>query len=166
MHAWGLPCEMDQVSDFGRRHGLIVLEDAAQAQGAKLRGKQMGTWGAMGIFSFQASKVVPAVEGGMGLYQTREYFERATTFGNYDLPGTFPQDSPYREYQGTGFGPKFRIHPIAAALARMQLSGLDQRNALIAAQVRGEPIDAELELFRMSRFALGAPPPRAAPAAD
>ena len=136
MHAWGLPCEMDQVSDFGRQHGLIVLEDAAQAQGAKLRGKQMGTWGAMGIFSFQASKVVPAVEGGMGLYQTREYFERATTFGNYDLPGTFPQDSPYREYQGTGFGPKFRIHPIAAALARMQLSGLDQRNALIAAQVR------------------------------
>ena len=136
MHAWGLPCEMDQVSDFGRRHGLIVLEDAAQAQGAKLRGKQMGTWGAMGIFSFQASKVVPAVEGGMGLYQTQEYFERATTFGNYDLPGTFPQDSPYREYQGTGFGPKLRIHPIAAALARMQLSGLDQRNALIAAQVR------------------------------
>src|SRR5437867_1470187 len=43
MHAWGLPCEMDQVSDFGRRHGLIVLHDAAQAQGATLRGKQMGT---------------------------------------------------------------------------------------------------------------------------
>jgi len=43
MHAWGLPCEMDQVSDFGRKHELIVLEDAAQAQGATLRGKQMGT---------------------------------------------------------------------------------------------------------------------------
>ena len=136
MHAWGLPCEMDQVSDFGRQHGLIVLEDAAQAQGAMLRGKQMGTWGVMGVFSFQASKVLPAVEGGMGVYQTSEYFERATTFGNYDLPGTFPQDSPYREYQGTGFGSKFRIHPIAAALARTQLGSLDQRSALIASQVR------------------------------
>jgi perosamine synthetase len=136
MHAWGLPCEMDQVCDFGRKHGLIVLEDAAQAQGATLLGKQMGTWGAMGVFSFQASKVLPAVEGGMGVYQTRDYFERATTFGNYDLPGQFPPESPYRGYQGTGFGSKFRIHPIAAALARTQLSGLDQRNALIAAQAR------------------------------
>ena len=125
MHAWGLPCEMDQVSDFGRQHGLIVLEDAAQAQGATLRGKQMGTWGAMGIF-----------EGGIGIYQTPEYFERATTFGNYDLPAQFPPESSYRGYQGTGFGSKFRIHPIAAALARTQLRGLDQRNALIAAQVR------------------------------
>jgi dTDP-4-amino-4,6-dideoxygalactose transaminase len=96
----------------------------------------MGTWGAMGIFSFQASKVLPAVEGGMGIYQTLEYFERATTFGNYDLPAQFPPESPYRGYQGTGFGSKFRIHPIAAALARTQLRGLDQRNALIAAQVR------------------------------
>ncbi|MCI0625839.1 MAG: DegT/DnrJ/EryC1/StrS family aminotransferase [Acidobacteria bacterium] len=136
MHAWGLPCEMEQICDFGRKHGLIVLEDAAQAQGATLRGKQMGSWGAIGVFSFQASKVLPAVEGGMGVYQTPEYFERATTFGNYDLPGKFPAESPYRGYQGTGFGSKFRIHPIAAALARTQLRGLDQRNALIAAEVR------------------------------
>ncbi len=136
MHAWGLPCEMDQICDFGRKHGLIVLEDAAQAQGAMLRGKQMGSWGAIGVFSFQASKVLPAVEGGMGVYETPEYFERATTFGNYDLPGQFPAGSRYRGYQGTGFGSKFRIHPIAAALARTQLKGLDQRNALVAAQVR------------------------------
>src|SRR5262245_38634765 len=136
MHAWGLPCEMDQISEFGRKRGLIVLEDAAQAQGATLHRKQMGTWGAMGVFSFQTSKVLPAVEGGMGVYQTPEYFERATTFGNYDLPGQFPPKSLYRQYQGTGFGSKFRIHPIAAALARAQLSGLDQRNTLIASQVR------------------------------
>jgi perosamine synthetase len=136
MHAWGLPCEMDPICEFGRKHGLIVLEDAAQAQGAMLHGKQMGAWGAIGVFSFQSSKVLPAVEGGMGVYQTPEYFERATTFGNYDLPGQFPADSRYRGYQGTGFGSKFRIHPLAAALARTQLRGLDQRNALIAAQVR------------------------------
>ena len=136
MHAWGLPCQMDEICDFGKKHGLIVLEDAAQAQGALLHGKQMGTWGAIGVFSFQASKVLPAVEGGMGVYQTPEYFERATTFGNYDLPGQFPADSRYRAYQGTGFGSKFRIHPLAAALARTQLAGLDQRSALIAAQVR------------------------------
>jgi perosamine synthetase len=136
MHAWGLPCDMDQINAWAKETGLIVLEDAAQAQGATLQGKHMGTWGPMGVFSYQMSKVLPAVEGGMGVYQDREQFERVTTFGNYDLPGRFPADSKYRKYDQTGFGPKFRIHPLAAALARTQMSKLDERNTLIASQVR------------------------------
>ena len=136
MHAWGLPCDMDQICAWANENELMVLEDAAQAQGATLQGKQMGAWGAMGIFSYQMSKVLPAVEGGMGVYQNREHFERATAFGNYDLPGRFPADSGYRKYDQTGFGPKFRIHPLAAALARKQMLKLDERNALIASQVR------------------------------
>jgi perosamine synthetase len=136
MHAWGLPCDMDQICAWAKESGLFVLEDAAQAQGATLQGKHMGAWGTMGVFSYQMSKVVPAVEGGMGVYQDRERFERATTFGNYDLPGRFPADSKYRKYDQTGFGPKFRIHPLAAALARRQMLKLDERNALIASQVR------------------------------
>jgi perosamine synthetase len=136
MHAWGLPCDMDQICAWANESGLLVLEDAAQAQGATLQGKHMGAWGTMGVFSYQMSKVVPAVEGGMGVYQDRERFERATTFGNYDLPGRFPADSKYRKYDQTGFGPKFRIHPLAAALARRQMLKLDERNALIASQIR------------------------------
>lgn len=136
MHAWGLPCDMDQICAWAKESGLLVLEDAAQAQGATLQGKHMGAWGTMGVFSYQMSKVVPAVEGGMGVYQDRERFERATTFGNYDLPGRFPAGSKYRKYDQTGFGPKFRIHPLAAALARRQMLKLDERNALIASQVR------------------------------
>ena len=85
MHSWGLPCQMDIISDWAKEKGLIVLEDAAHAHGASMQGKKMGTWGVMGIYSFQASKVMPCVEGGMGMYQTREYFERATAFGHYDL---------------------------------------------------------------------------------
>ena len=136
MHAWGLPCDMDQICAWAKESGLFVLEDAAQAQGATLQGKHMGAWGTMGIFSYQMSKVLPAIEGGMGVYQDRERFERATTFGNYDLPGRFPTDSKYRKYDQTGFGPKFRIHPLAAALARRQMLKLDERNALIASQIR------------------------------
>lgn len=136
MHAWGLPCDMDQICAWAKENGLAVLEDAAQAQGATLQGKHMGTWGTMGVFSFQMSKVLPAVEGGIGVYQDRQQFERATAFGNYDLPGRFPADSKYRKYDQTGFGPKFRIHPLAAALARKQMLKLDERNVVIAAQVR------------------------------
>lgn len=72
----------------------------------------------------------------MGMYQTREYFERAAAFGHYEDPEKFAADSPVRRYAGTGFGQKFRMHPFAAAVARQQLRGLDERNALIASNVR------------------------------
>jgi len=136
MHSFGNPCDMDEISDFAKEHGLTVLEDAAQAQGASVKGKPVGTWGSIGIFSFQSSKILPSIEGGLGMYQTREYYERATTFGNYELPETFPKDSPYRVYQGTGMGPKLRIHPLAAAIARRQLPKITEHNAMVDAQLR------------------------------
>lgn len=136
MHSFGNPCDMDQICAFAKERGLIVVEDAAQAQGATLQGKQMGAWGAIGAYSLQSSKILPAIEGGAGVYQSREHYERATMFGNYELPRTFPEDSPYRKYGGTGMGPKFRIHPLAAAIARRQLHGIEERNALVDRQVR------------------------------
>jgi dTDP-4-amino-4,6-dideoxygalactose transaminase len=136
MHSWGLPCEMDKIADFAKEKGLILIEDAAHAHGASMQGKAMGAWGVMGIYSFQASKVMPSVEGGMGMYQTREYYERAAAFGHYEDPQKFAAGSPIRRYEGTGFGQKYRMHPFAAAVARQQLKGLDARNALVAKQVR------------------------------
>ncbi len=150
MHSFGNPCDMDQICDFAKQHGLIVLEDAAQAQGASLQGKQVGTWGAMGMFSHQSSKTLPAIEGGSGTYQTREYYERATVFGGYELARFFPDDSPYKKYLGTGIGPKFRIHSLGAALGRWQLRKLDAQNALEDAQVR-KLTDRLVELPGLSR---------------
>jgi perosamine synthetase len=136
MHSWGLPCEMDHIAAWCKEKGLILLEDAAHAHGASMQGKAMGTWGAMGIYSFQATKLLPGVEGGMGMYQTREYFERAAAFGHYEDPAKFPAGSPVRAYEGTGFGQKYRMHPFAAAVLRPQLRGLDERNRLAAHNIR------------------------------
>jgi perosamine synthetase len=136
MHSWGLPCEMDRIGDWAKEKGLLLLEDAAHAHGASMQGRKMGTWGVMGIFSLQASKVLPAVEGGMGMYQTREYFERAATFGHYEDPEKFPETSPVRAYTGTGFGQKYRMHPFAAAIARQQLRRLDDLIAVVDKNVR------------------------------
>ena len=136
MHSWGLPCEMDRICGWAKEKGLIVLEDAAHAHGAEMQGRKMGTWGAMGIYSFQASKVLPSVEGGMGMYQTREYYERAAAFGHYEDPEKFPKDSPVRAYEGTGFGQKYRMHPFAAAVVRQQLRGLDERISVVNGNVR------------------------------
>lgn len=150
MHSFGNPCDMDEICAFAREYGLVVIEDAAQAQGASLQAKPVGTWGSIGCFSFQTSKILPAIEGGAGVYQTRELYERATMFGNYELASSFPEDSPYRTYAGTGMGPKFRIHPLAAAIARRQLPQIDQRNQLVDAQVRALT-DRLVELAGVSR---------------
>ena len=136
MHSWGMPCEMDRIAAWAKAKGLILLEDAAHAQGASMQGKKMGTWGAMGIFSFQGSKVLPCVEGGMGMYQSREYYERAAAFGEYNDPAKFPPESPVHAYAGTGFGQKYRMHPLAAALGRQQLKRLDAMNQLVEGNVK------------------------------
>jgi dTDP-4-amino-4,6-dideoxygalactose transaminase len=137
VHWIGLPADMDHISEWANEKGLIVLEDSAHAHGASLKGKRMGAWSRMSIFSYQASKPMPAIEGGMGVYQNEEDFGRASAFGNYDMKvNGLTEDNPYCKYKGSGLGLKFRMHPIAAELARCQLRGLDERNAKGAAQVR------------------------------
>ena len=147
MHSWGLPCEMDHICDFAKQHGLSVLEDCAHAHGASMQGKKVGCWGRMGIYSFQGTKPLPGLEGGMGVYQSREDFERATAFGHYEACGHYPpgshtarnsvaSNSPFRKYEGTGLGMKLRMHPLAAVLILKQMETLDARNAMIRRQVR------------------------------
>lgn len=136
VHWFGNPCDMDEICDWAREKGLIVLEDAAHSQGASLKGKLTGTWSEMSITSFQQSKPLPGIEGGMGMYQKQEHYERAVALGHYDVPRSYPQDSLYRKYAVSGMGLKLRMHPMCAALARVQLKHLDQRNAEGAAQTR------------------------------
>jgi perosamine synthetase len=136
VHWYGLPCDMEDIDALAKEHGLSVIEDASHAHGAKLKDTWIGNWGRMAGFSLQMGKPLPAIEGGMGMYKERLDFERATTYGNYDLPRTFPEDSPYRKYQSTAFGGKLRIHPIAAILGRIQLRDLDKNNAVVVSQVK------------------------------
>jgi dTDP-4-amino-4,6-dideoxygalactose transaminase len=136
VHWIGLPCEMDRICEFAREKGLIVLEDSCHAHGASLQGKPMGMWGRMAAFSFQGTKPLPGIEGGMANFQERGDYERGVTFGHYDLPGSYPESSAYRKYGGSGLGLKLRMHPMAAALVRAQLRGLDARSAAGVAQVR------------------------------
>lgn len=128
---FGLPCDMDAIGEWASEKGLIVLEDAAHAHGARLKGRWMGNWGCMAIFSFQKTKPLPALEGGLGVYQHQEDFERATALGHYDQCA-----GAYAKYSVTALGLKLRMHPVAAVLAQCQLEGLLERNAAGVRQVR------------------------------
>lgn len=135
VHIGGMPADMDRISEFANEKGLILLEDACHAHGASMHGKPMGTWGRMACFSFQASKPLPSIEGGMGNYKERADFERAAMLGHYDFTERLGKDSEYRKYS-YGFGMKLRMHPMAAALGMSQLKQLDKTNAMMKAQVR------------------------------
>lgn len=136
MHSWGLPCEMDKIFAWAKEKGLVTMEDASHAHGSSMQGKKIGAWGDMSAFSLQGSKPVPTMEGGIGMYQTREYWERAATYVEYLDPPKFPKDSPLRKYGSGSFGQKYRMHPFAAVLARIQLSKLDEHQAIIKRNVQ------------------------------
>lgn len=136
VHFNGLPCEMDRICAWGKEKGLVVMENACHADGAALQGKSMGSWGSMAAFSFQYSKPLPTIEGGLAVYHRSEYYERGSTLADTFNQQTFGKDSPYRRYNGSGLGLKLRIHPMSAALARVQLRKLDGHNRSKVAAIR------------------------------
>ena len=65
VHLYGLPCNMDAIREIAGRYGLAIIEDAAEAHGAKWRGETVGSMGTVGSFSFFGNKIVTGGEGGM-----------------------------------------------------------------------------------------------------
>lgn len=135
VHIGGMPADIDLMADFCKEKGLILLEDACHAHGAKLKGKEIGSWGRIACYSFQASKPLPAIEGGMANYKDKDDHDRATMLGHYERASKLGEGSKYSKYS-YGLGMKLRMHPMAAALGMAQLAKLDERNALLKAQVR------------------------------
>ncbi|MBM3233331.1 DegT/DnrJ/EryC1/StrS family aminotransferase [Candidatus Pacearchaeota archaeon] len=64
-HTMGKPCEMDSIMEIARKHNLIVIEDSCEAHGAKYKGKFIGNWGDMAVFSFYIAHLICCGEGGM-----------------------------------------------------------------------------------------------------
>lgn len=77
VHYAGVACEMDALLDIAKRHGLMVIEDAAQGYGAFYKGRPLGTLGSLGAFSFHETKNVISGEGGALLVQDPRFVERA-----------------------------------------------------------------------------------------
>jgi perosamine synthetase len=126
VHLLGRPCEMDPILEVARRHDLAVVEDCSHAHGAKYRDRMVGSMGHLAFFSFQTSKLMIGGEGGMLLTDDREYHDRAVWLGHYER---IPELSEgYRKYHRTGLGFKYRIHPLAAAIALTQLRRLEESN--------------------------------------
>ncbi len=77
VHYAGIACEMDKIMEIAQRHGLLVIEDAAQALLSTYKGKQLGTIGHMGCLSFHETKNIISGEGGALLVNDARFAERA-----------------------------------------------------------------------------------------
>jgi perosamine synthetase len=126
VHVHGLPADMDELREIAARHGLAVVEDAAQAHGALYRGVKAGALGDGAAFSLNGSKLLSASEGGLFVTEDEEAFvaaRRLAIFGE-DTPPLGP--GQYRAYRAHGVGWNYRSGELVAALARAQLRRLDQ----------------------------------------
>lgn len=121
VHYAGVACEMDTLLEVARRHGLAVIEDAAQAFGASYRGKALGSLGAFGGISFHETKNVVSGEGGCLLVNDLELFERARIGRDKGTNRAAFQEGRVAQYSWSGLGSGYAMHEVTAAFLYAQL---------------------------------------------
>lgn len=128
-HAWGIPADLQSIVPYLKSHNISLIEDSARAFGSTCCGQKVGTFGDLGCFSFHELKAVPAGEGGLLLTNNRNFYERAVALGHYFRckDPMHLSTSDMSIYNASSLGLNLKIHPIAASLARSQLSKLDSR---------------------------------------
>ena len=106
VHIHGLPCEIDEVLEIAQKHNLIVIEDAAQAHGAKYKDKKVGNFGEMATYSLNSTKNLPGGEGGLFVTNNEELRAKANMtrmFGEFVKEG---EGRSYKAYTMGWIGPR------------------------------------------------------------
>ncbi|MBJ6360567.1 aminotransferase class V-fold PLP-dependent enzyme [Paenibacillus sp. GCM10012307] len=124
-HLWGHPAEMKEIVDICKQKNIKLIEDCSHAFGSTYQGMKVGTFGDISVFSMQASKTVPAGEGGFLITKHRKYYERACLVGHYRGRSITDVTDPFlKQFAETGYGLKYRIHPLAAVIAKHEFAAL------------------------------------------
>ncbi len=129
VHIHGMPADMDPILAIAKKHGLHVIEDVAQAHGARYKGRHCGAFGDAAGYSTQASKTLSSgCQGGLFTTDDKQIYERAALlqyFGELVVPGT---EREQQEYNAYGLGWMYRGDMFSQALIRSQLKRLDSNN--------------------------------------
>jgi len=120
VHLYGQSADMDPILDTCRRHGVPVLEDAAEALGTLYKGRPAGSMGDVSVFSFNGNKIITTTSGGMLVARRRDWVEKARFWS------TQARD-PGVAYHHTEMGYNYRMSNVLAGIGRGQLEVLDER---------------------------------------
>jgi perosamine synthetase len=128
VHLYGNLCEMDQLLEIGKRHGIPIIEDAAEAIGSRWHDKHAGTMGHFGTFSFHGTKTLTTGEGGMFITNDEALYETVLTLSNHGRAR-----GQTKQFWPDMVGFKYKMSNLQAAIGCAQMERIDE---LIAGKQR------------------------------
>lgn len=118
VHIFGHPVDMDPILEVAKKHGLVVIEDCAEAHGATYKGKKVGALGDIGCFSFYANKIITTGEGGMLTTNNSSLAERARSVKSLAF-------GKINKFMHTEIGYNYRMTNLQAAIGCAQMEKID-----------------------------------------
>jgi dTDP-4-amino-4,6-dideoxygalactose transaminase len=130
VHLAGWPCDLDPILNLARSRGLKLIEDCAQAQGARYKGRPVGSLGDIGAFSFCQDKIMTTGgEGGMLTTNDRELWDRSWSFKDHGKSWDAVYNRPATgifKWLHESFGTNWRLTEMQSAMGRVMLRKLSQ----------------------------------------
>lgn len=122
VHLYGTPAKLDEIVEICKKHNTTLIEDAAESLGATYKGKETGTFGKYGVFSFNGNKIITTSGGGMLVSDDDERIQKVRFWATQAR-------NKARHYQHTEIGYNYRMSNVLAGIGRGQLKVLDKRIA-------------------------------------
>ncbi len=119
VHIYGHPVDMDPILSIAEQHHLHVIEDAAEAHGARYKGRRVGSLGKVGVFSFYGNKIITTGEGGLLTTSDSELDERSRFLRDHAM-------SSEKRYWHPEVGYNYRMTNIQAALGVAQMERIEE----------------------------------------
>jgi dTDP-4-amino-4,6-dideoxygalactose transaminase len=120
VHLYGMPAKIDEILSISNKYEIPLIEDAAEALGSKYKGKACGTFGQMGILSFNGNKIITTSGGGALISDNEDYIKQARFLA------TQARDSA-PHYQHSHIGYNYRMSNVLAGIGRGQLEVIEKR---------------------------------------
>lgn len=122
-HLYGFPAKIDEIKKIADEHGALIVEDAAESMMATYKGKMTGTWGDIGVISYNGNKLCTASSGGMLLTDSREDAEKVRKWSTQAR-----EAAPWYEHEELGYN--YRMSNINAGIARGQMLHAEEHVAM------------------------------------
>lgn len=133
VHLAGWPCDMDEINQLAKQHNLFVIEDCAQAHGAKYKGKPVGSLSDIAAFSFCQDKIITSGgEGGMITTNNKKIWEKIWALKDHgkSYEAVYERQHPQGfRWVHESFGTNWRMTELQAVIGRIQLAKLPEWNA-------------------------------------
>lgn len=120
VHLYGMPAKMLDIQAIARKYEIPVIEDAAEALGSTIHGQKAGTFGDIGIYSFNGNKIITTSGGGALVSRNKEWVDRAKF-----LATQARENAPHYQHEVIGYN--YRLSNICACIGLGQLEVLDDR---------------------------------------